>query len=42
MKRCIDADIVSEFLGTLTETEGYVEGEWPEYEALMRALGWFE
>ena len=29
---------VSDFLGTLTETEGYVEGEWDEYELLMDIL----
>jgi len=28
------------FLDTLTETQGYVEGEWPEYKALMDVLGW--
>ncbi len=31
--------LIQDFLYTLTETEGHVEGEWPEYEALLKELG---
>ena len=34
----IEKWIVEDFLGSLTETQGYVEGEWDEYEALLVAL----
>lgn len=35
----VPVSVVESFLDSLTETEGYVEGEWDEYEALLEALG---
>ena len=35
----VPAQLVWDFIGSLTETEGYVPGEWPEFDALRVALG---
>lgn len=35
----VPVDTVMDFVGSLTETEGYVPGEWDEYEALADAAG---
>jgi hypothetical protein len=32
--------LIIAFVNSLTETEGHVVGEWPEYEALLVELGW--